>query len=323
MANANAPRMSPAELRSRLFSPPTDDSPLPALAEDIIAPPLPARVVKRNDYSRFGTSSGSQAGVEIDALAAETAGAVNSRMTPLPDGRIDPARFRGIDPLLAPDLLSGDGETPEASEVASLREQNAELTRLIEEMRPVLEEASAQELRIQAREQELLTELIEREQQIKELEEKVASIPPKPKTRDELEEWSDELEQENAKLDQERRRLEEDRKQLLEDEEALEKGMRDMEVSMARERAVMARQETELKRLSAEIQHELELLQRGDGSLREQLSKFQRRHQEVLSRAAGGPPPAPIRTAEPVHAPPTQTAVKDSGFLRRMFRGNK
>jgi hypothetical protein len=57
-----------------------------------------------------------------------------------------------------------------------------------------------------------------------------------------------------------------------------------MEVSMARERAVLARQETELKRLSAEIQHELDLLQRGDATLREQMAKFQRRAQEVMTK---------------------------------------
>jgi hypothetical protein len=63
--------------------------------------------------------------------------------------------------------------------------------------------------------------------------------------------------------------------------------MREMEVSMARERALLARQETELKRLSAEIQHELEIMQRGDASLREQLSKFQRRAADVMQGKIG------------------------------------
>ena len=73
-----------------------------------------------------------------------------------------------------------------------------------------------------------------------------------------------------------------ERQQLREDEESLEKQMRGMEVAMARERALMARQETELKRLSAEIQHELEIMQRGDANLRDQMQKFQRRAQDVL-----------------------------------------
>jgi hypothetical protein len=60
--------------------------------------------------------------------------------------------------------------------------------------------------------------------------------------------------------------------------------MREMEVSMARERAMLARQETELKRLSAEIQHELDILQLGDAGLREQMARFQRRAQEVMSK---------------------------------------
>jgi septal ring factor EnvC (AmiA/AmiB activator) len=118
----------------------------------------------------------------------------------------------------------------------------------------------------------------------------LAPAPATPKTRDELEEWSDDLEREASKLTQERRKLEEERKQLREDEQALEKQMREMEVSMARERAMMARQETELKRLSTEIQHELEIMQRGDASLREQLSKFQRRAAEVVQGKMGGGP---------------------------------
>jgi hypothetical protein len=51
---------------------------------------------------------------------------------------------------------------------------------------------------------------------------------------------------------------------------------------MARERAMLARQEIELKRLSAEIQHELEIMQRGDAALRDQLAKFQRRANDVI-----------------------------------------
>ena len=59
----------------------------------------------------------------------------------------------------------------------------------------------------------------------------------------------------------------------------------------------MARQETELKRLSAEIQHELEIMQRGDVQLRDQMQKFQRRAQDVIQGKTGGPgsPPPPGR----------------------------
>jgi hypothetical protein len=61
-----------------------------------------------------------------------------------------------------------------------------------------------------------------------------------------------------------------------------------MEVSMSKERSLLARQETELKRLSAEIQHELELMQRGDANLRDHLKKFERRAQEVMTKPPGG-----------------------------------
>jgi hypothetical protein len=64
--------------------------------------------------------------------------------------------------------------------------------------------------------------------------------------------------------------------------------MREMEVSMAKERALLARQETELKRLSAEIQHELELMQRGDANLRQSMEKFKRQAQEVMTKPPGG-----------------------------------
>ena len=63
--------------------------------------------------------------------------------------------------------------------------------------------------------------------------------------------------------------------------------MREMEVSMAREPALLARQETELRRLNTEIQHELELMQRGDAVLREQMAKFQRRAQDVMVKPGG------------------------------------
>ncbi|MGL6097828.1 MAG: hypothetical protein ACRC7O_18760 [Fimbriiglobus sp.] len=163
-------------------------------------------------------------------------------------------------------------------------------------MKQLLQEASDTEQRFATRDQELQTANVEKQRQIDALsgqlqaiEEQIASgelsqAQPVavPKTRGEVEEWADELEKENSRLAQERKRLAADRLQLREDEESLEKQMRDMEVSMARERALMARQETELKRLSAEIQHELEVMQRGDATLREQMTKFQRRAQDLM-----------------------------------------
>lgn len=189
-------------------------------------------------------------------------------------------------------------------EIQRLKSENKELRQLLGEMKQLLQEASDNEQQFAAKEQEFQATLAEKQRQIETLSQQLQAIeeqinsgvltnqPAQPKTRTELEEWADELEKEQAKLDQERRRLDEERRQLREDEEALEKQMREMEVSMARERAIMARQETELKRLSAEIQHELELMQRGDPALREQMQKFQRRAQDVMQNrpGMGGPP---------------------------------
>lgn len=184
-------------------------------------------------------------------------------------------------------------------EIQRLKAENKELRTLLDEMKHLLQEASDTEQQLAAKEKEFETLTAEKDAQIEELNAHLGAIeeqiakgelappPPVPKTRSELEEWGDELEKESAKLTQDKKRLDDERRQLREDEEALEKQMRDMEVSMARERAMLARQETELKRLSAEIQHELEILQRGDAGLREQMAKFQRRAQEVMTKPPG------------------------------------
>lgn len=322
MANPNPTRMSPAELRRRLLSPPTDTTAV-SVVDEPAPPAMPSRMSqRRNDGTRFGSTSSTQPAIDLDAIQ-EMAAPAMTKHTPLPESRLNPALFRTREAAAPAIPVARPGE----DDTAYLREQNAELTRIVEEMKPLLEEASAQEIRTQTREQEIATELAERDQRfdemyarLQQLEGQLANVPvPKTqKPRNELEEWNDELEKESSRLNQDRRQIDADRQQLREDEEALEKQMRDMECSMARERAMMARQETELKRLSAEIQHELEMLQRGDGTLREQLSKFQRRHQEVLSRTppGGGPSPAPAHVPEP----PPPAATKDSGFIRRIFR---
>ncbi len=198
----------------------------------------------------------------------------------------------------------GDGrdqaDEGSSGEIRRVRTENKELRKLLEEMKQLLQEASESEQQWVAKQKDFDEATAAKDKQIEELSVQLGTIeeqiakgdlaapPPVPKTRTELEEWGDDLEKENAKLQQERKKLDEERRQLREDEEALESQMRDMEVSMARERALIARQETELRRLSAEIQHELELMQRGDASLREQMSKFQRRAQEVLVKPTGG-----------------------------------
>ena len=198
-------------------------------------------------------------------------------------------------------------DDPASPEAARLKAENKELRQLLIEMKQLLQEASDGEQQYAARQVELQATLTERQRQVDELsahlqsiEEQISSgtLGPQqavvvPKSRTELEEWADELEKDHSILAQERKKLEHERKQLREDEESSENQMRQMEVSMARERALMARQETELKRLSAEIQHELEIMQRGDVQLRDQMQKFQRRAQDVIQGKLGGPSPPP------------------------------
>lgn len=219
-----------------------------------------------------------------------------NRRTPLTPGRHYEATIAGaLNHLHDLTLAANRHEDSPLAEIQRLRAENSELRSLLEEMKHLLQEASNTEQELVAKHKQYEDALQAKDAQIEELSAQLGAIeeqiakgelvppPPAPKTRTELEEWADELEKESAKLAQERKRLEDERRQLREDEEALENQMRTMEVSMARERALLARQETELRRLSAEIQHELELLQRGDSGLREQLAKFQRRAHEVMS----------------------------------------
>ncbi len=189
------------------------------------------------------------------------------------------------------------------TDLQRLRHENKELRTLLQEMKHLLQEASDTEQQLTNKEKEFDEALGAKNTQIEELGAQLEAIeeqiargelappPPIPKTRSELEEWADDLEKENSKIEQDRKRLADERRQLREDEEGLETQMREMEVAMARERALIARQETELRRLSAEIQHELELMQRGDSNLREQMTKFQRRAQEVITKPPGGNAP--------------------------------
>jgi hypothetical protein len=344
MANPSPTRLSPAELRKRLLAPPADPA-VSTTTEEAAPVPVP-RVPSRNGATRYGNTA-TQAAIDLDSLIADVGPIANPRLTPLPDTRLEPMQYRAMpqqpepvpmqyrpmpqqDPMYGPMSPSTQAAHYENQQ---LRAQNAELHRIVEEMKPVLEEASASEQRFVEKETAYKAKLTEQDGQIaelqasvKKLEEQLAAVPPPrvPKTRDELEEWADELEKDSARITQERKRIDEDRRQLRDDEESLENQMRQMEVAMARERAMIARQETELKRLSSEIQHELEVLQRGDGTLREQLSKFQRKHQEVVSHTGGSaaPPYAPTHVSppEPI-APPAKP--KDSGLLRRIFRGGK
>ena len=315
MANPNAPEQNPAnstaELRRRLLA-----SAAPPASQPESAQPIAAA----SGFNSWGSGQdllsrlrmpGAQPGSAVigmpalrTAVVAEPEPSVAlrtgmSRRTPAPGRQIEPgSAIAGALNTLASITDSnrnGPDDSPMA-EIQRLRTENRELRHLLDEMKPLLHEASELEREAGAKDEGHLAAVQQRDAQIEELNSQLFAIeeqiskgelaPPLPvaKTRNELEEWNDELEQEAAKVEQDRKRIEDDRRQLHEDEEGLEKQMRDMEVSMARERAMIARQETELKRLSAEIQHELEILQRGDAGLRDQLSKFQRRAQEVMTK---------------------------------------
>ncbi|MFO0797126.1 MAG: hypothetical protein U0804_06580 [Gemmataceae bacterium] len=330
MADPNTPAepsLSAAELRRRLLAS-TPPPVAGAASPDFNLADLPAATASGSWSTSSGTDllarlrmpGGKSGSIPVPAArpapAAPMPTPVNRR-TPVP-GRAagDPAA--AIAGALS--QLAGLAETPSGSgmtaargggvplddsplaEIQRLRAENKELRALLEEMKQLLQEASGAEQDFTTKQKEYEAALAEKDAQVEELAIQLADVedkisrgelappPPVPKTRSELEEWGDELEKENAKLTQDRRRIDEERRQLREDEEALETQMREMEIGMARERAILARQETELKRLSAEIQHELDLLQRGDASLREQMSKFQRRAQDVMVRQSGPQP---------------------------------
>ncbi len=257
-------------------------------------------------------------------VAANTVAPTVTDANPIPEVNLrSSARFMPLDPAVGmggstlgpmPGTLPGAASlTPEPApnlppgktvdDYKRVKQENRELRKLLDEMKQLLQEASDNEQKAAAREAEVQVQLTAKQRQVDEVTAQLQSIeeqlatgalaaaPPVPKTRTELEEWEDDMEREAAKLNKARRELDDERKQLREDEESLEQQMRQMEVGMAKERAMMARQEMELKRLSAEIQHELELMQRGDASLREQLSKFQRRAADVMHGRLGQPPP--------------------------------
>lgn len=177
-----------------------------------------------------------------------------------------------------PALLSGSAG---GAEVERLRIENRDLQQTVNELRHVLEANDPQVWEQLHKETEQL--LTQREQELSALRDQCAVWEQKMSTHrlvpadDDLAQMADELEQERCQTAQERRQIDDQKRQLKDDEEVLMKQMREMEVSMARDRADLARQRVELQRLQDEVRHELELLQRGDSSVKERLAQFQRR----------------------------------------------
>jgi chromosome segregation ATPase len=184
-----------------------------------------------------------------------------------------------------------------------LREQMAEMERLLNGLKQEAEQALAN----QQREYENLLE--EKSELIRSLHRKLHELqerPPNP--------TSAPREEELLALSEE---LERDRAQLKEDEAALMEQMGQMEVQMSRERAELARQRSELQRLQNEIRHELERASR-DAALRERLAPLQRRQQEMNRRS--GPSHESVPVPEEKALPPrNDNCPRDSGIFRRIF----
>jgi hypothetical protein len=205
------------------------------------------------------------------------------------------------------------------AELDKVRSENAELRAMVADLRHFFEENDPAVWEHKLHESDEL--IASQKKQIDEWQEKLQTHRLVPSDHD-LAEMSDELEKERCQLAQDRKTLEAERQQLREDEESLMKQMRDMEVSMAKDRADLARQRTEIQRIQGEIRHELDILQRGDASVKDRLASFQRRSQEAGTRPYQSPTaPLPTPGAAPMAAPPPK--VRDSGVFKRLFgQGN-
>ncbi|MFL5339755.1 MAG: hypothetical protein ACJ8F7_06265 [Gemmataceae bacterium] len=236
--------------------------------------------------------------------------------------RQPPAPRNGLPPLSA---ANGNGYG-HVSESERLRTENTELRDMIAELRQYLEANDPQSWEERLKQADALVH--ERDEMIASQRKQIEEWQHKLQTHrfvasdDDLATMADEVEKERCQVTQDKKKLEEDRQQLQEDEDSLMAQMREMEVGMAKERAELARQRIDLQRLHSEVKHELELLQRGDASVKERLSVFQRRHSEVM-RPAGAPPqqsPPPVAPlAAPVAMPVPSARPKDSGVFKRLF----
>lgn len=320
-------KLSTTELRRRLTMPLSEGEEIASVAPA----PAPAPVLEPDTLSVLRAAT--RPTVSHNTPAPEET--LNTRSVIRPMGTLPPAGStrKSKSPSQLDVFFPEQSQVPSSSEkdeLESLRAENNDLRELLDEMRHLLQEANDADVRQKADLEQKTAKIAELEEILQSFEDQVRAIQeaPKHKNADELEEWADELERENAKIIQLRRDLDADRRQMKLDEQDLERQMREMEVSMAKERAVMARQETELRRLNQEINQELELAQRGDPALRQQMAVFSRRHQDILARAGSAPasavaPPPVAEVLESSHGPlqaaPTNKST-DSNVFRRLFK---
>ncbi len=216
------------------------------------------------------------------------------------------SEHRKADPGLT--TPSSNSQADQASELSQLRQENARLREMVEQLQSNPSAGSEQDWLERQKEYEAL--LDEKSEVIRELHQKIRSLQQQQAApRNEVK-----APHEQDLLDLQEQ-LEEERRLLREDEEALMKQMKDMELSMSRDRAMLARERQELRRLHDELMHEIEMASR-DGQLRERLAALQRRQQEA-SAARHSPPAANNQTPE--QPPRNDPAKKGSGFLRKLF----
>ena len=241
MANLNAPdpnTATPAELRRRSQAstpPPVEPEP----AEPIGASAVKSSWGTQDLLSRLRMVGGKPGSAVIGVPSARIAAPAPpmpdsdsglplrpqaARRTPPPAGRnhvMEPgsAIAGALNTLahISDSHRHGADDSPMA-EIQRLRFENKELRQMLEELKPLLHEASEIEQQVGAKEAEFAAAIEARDAQIEELsvhlgaiEEQIAKgelapPPPTPKTRGELEEWNDELEKESSKLNQERKR---------------------------------------------------------------------------------------------------------------------
>src|SRR5205807_1955706 len=128
MANPNPTRLSPAELRRRLLAAPADAA--GDTAATVEAPPAAAPRFVSRPQVRVGAT---MQAIDVDALPLEVMAPFAAKPMAAPEVRLDPTQYRP-----QPSGYHQPYASPHsAAELDQLRAQNAEMSRIIEEMRPL------------------------------------------------------------------------------------------------------------------------------------------------------------------------------------------
>jgi chromosome segregation ATPase len=136
-------------------------------------------------------------------------------------------------------------------------------------------------------ENESLRQLLEKKDaEIDELRQaKPAAVEDLPAVED-VDSYEAELIQFRRQLETDRARLNDEIQVIRQRNEELEETTRDIEMQLSKERADLARERTRLDRIRAELQAEIDRLQK-DGGLSNRLAPVQRLRDEIAERKAG------------------------------------